>query len=192
MPKKGKLPEWEKDENKRHLFKLILAKPSSFKELLKQTRFSTATLSKHLDTLEKQKLIEKAIEKGRIVYRATLNEEALLSEIKAMSFEMLIGILSYIEPNLAKIWETLPKALTKEIIYFKKRELEGKPPLSAKELMIQTLQIIQSVQSPEIRKITNIDETLELLKQKPDSEFQKLEEMRKALTRKLRREEHEG
>jgi len=156
MPKKGKLPEWEKDENKRHLFRLILAKPASFKELLEQTTTmfsSTATLSKHLNTLEKQGLIEKAIEKGKTVYRATLNEETLLSEIRAMSFDMLLGILSVTAPDLAKIWEVFPKALTKVIIHFKKRKVEGKPSLSPQEVVNQTIKIIESTTPPEILKL---------------------------------------
>lgn len=183
MPKRGQKPEWESDENKKRIFIALLNRPASFTELLKQFGFSTATLTKHLRVLEKEKVIERTIEKGR-VYRVVLNEETILSELKSMHFNTLLALISNIYPDLAKLWEGYLKSLTKVVIQFKKRELEGKLRLSAKELMIQTMEIIQSTSSLELRKLIHIDEILEDLRKKPESEFQKIEEIRKSLEKK--------
>ena len=59
--------------------------------------------------------------------------------------------------------------------------------------MIQTYEIIQSTSPLEIRKLIHIDEILESVKAKPESEFQKFEEIRKSLEEKIaKRKKEEG
>ena len=105
----------ESDENKKRVFISLLKRSASFKELLEQLRFSTATLSKHLRTLEKEKVSERAIEKGR-VYRVVLNEETILSELKSMHFDMFLELLVEIDSDFsiyAKFWMKFLRSLTK-------------------------------------------------------------------------------
>ena len=56
-------------------------KSLTFTELLGETGFAKSTLTTHLSDLKESGIIEKALEKDRVVYRLTLNEEKILINI---------------------------------------------------------------------------------------------------------------
>lgn len=134
MPIKGKLPEWEREDNRAKIFFTLIQNPLTFTEILNETRLSRSTLTQHLKDLQKQQVVEKAIMHGKVVYRPTLDEEGMLNEIKRASFDGLLSLISAINRNLAMSIEVLLRVLVKYTVYFKTKELrDGKKP-SAEEI----------------------------------------------------------
>lgn len=134
MPRKGKLPEWEREDNRAKIFRQIFQNPSTFTETLSATGFSRSTLTQHLKDLQKQQIVEKAVIDGRVVYQLTLDEERMLDEIKRASFDGLLSLISAFNQELALFIEALLRLLVKSTVYFKTKELaDGKKP-SAEEM----------------------------------------------------------
>jgi DNA-binding transcriptional regulator GbsR (MarR family) len=124
MPEKEKRPIWERQDNRKKVFSALLRKPMTFTELLETTNLSKATLSSHLKKLQKENMIERTIDKR--IYRVILNENRLIDEIKATTFDVLMELLK--ESNLseiAQIFEEMVRIVTINIIELKKREALG-------------------------------------------------------------------
>ena len=135
MPVKGKLPRWERSDNRSVIFKKVLDKSQTFTELLNDTGFSRATLSNHLTVLQDEGLIEKALEDGRVVYTSILDEEKIKSEFKKMNYDFLIEMLDEQTPSLGLFFQMLMIWVVKSQILQKRRILEGKPPLTKEEFL---------------------------------------------------------
>lgn len=127
------MPAWERQDNRREIFLTLFDKSLTFTELLKETGFSRSTLSKHLKDLQDAKVVEKAIEKGKVVYRTTLNEERILSELKKTTFNSIMRLISMYYPELHRLTELHLRLNVKSVILSKKRKAEGKPPITIEE-----------------------------------------------------------
>ena len=189
MPQRGKLPQWEKHDNRKKVFMLLFQKPLTFKELLEKTSFSSATLTRHLIDLEKSGLIQRIRKNKKRVYQVIFDEEKITEELKSFHYGMLIELFKQYDSELAEILECWLNAQARIILYLKKREIEGKPRLSAKELLIKTLEIIRDAQTPKVRKLAPVDKQLELLKTKSESKFKELEKLRRKLETKIKESE---
>jgi len=133
MPVLWKSPEMEKLDNRSRILSILLNKSLTFTEVLKESELSRATVSKHLDELQKLEVIEKAIENDRVVYRLTPNEEALESELLKTNYDFLLKILSSIDPGMELLMRISTKLTTHLIILNRKRMIDGKPPITEEE-----------------------------------------------------------
>lgn len=162
MPKKGKLPKWEREDNRSKLFSTILRNPLTFTEILDKSELSRSTLTQHLKDLQKEQVIEKTILAGKVVYRPILDEEIMLKEVKRASFDGLLSLISKINLDFGRYIEVLLRILVKLTIYIKNRELiEGKKT-SSDEIKAFLKNLNKSQLLP--RKI---DENLDQYKLKP-------------------------
>lgn len=134
MPEKGKLPAWEREDNRANIFTLLLEKSLTFGELLDEVGLSRSTLSGHLSDLQQDGLIEKAIKNNRVVYQTTLDAEKIEAEFKKLSYDMLVNIAEKSQPGLDKFLKILMVLVVKFRVLASKRKLEGKPELSFEEL----------------------------------------------------------
>ena len=116
MPKLGKRPKWEKEDNINTIFYALLQKPQTFTELKKTSGLAKSTLSQHLKELQKTKLIEKALEEERIVYRTRYNEESIRARIRETRYDVLISVISNLDPELAKKLDAFIDLLAKTLI----------------------------------------------------------------------------
>jgi len=189
MPKKGKLPEWEREENRKKIFLTLLKDPLTFTELLKTLPISRGTLAGHLKDLEEANIIERTRRKGKRVYQVIFgDEEKIMDEIKSAHFDLLLKILSdFTDPLIFDIWKSYSECLLRGIIYFKRRELMGEPRLSAKELHIKSFEIMKAADTPSLQKLFHVDEILERLREMPESEFSEIEELRRSVEKGLRK-----
>ena len=124
MPEKERLSEWEKQNNRKKVFSALLRKSMTFSELLETTSLSKATLSSHLKKLQEEHMIERTIDKR--IYKVILNENTLMDEIKATTFDVLMEFLK--ESNqldVAQILEKMVRITTATIIDLKKKEALG-------------------------------------------------------------------
>lgn len=154
MPKKGTKPKWEKEENRKIIFLDLLREPLSFTELLEKTQLSRGTLAYHIRELEKERIIERVRKNGKRVYQTVLDEEKITDELKSVHFDVLLELVSEnLGSTFVELWKAYLTSLTKVIIYFKKRQLEGKPSLSPQEVVNQTITIIESTTPPEILEL---------------------------------------
>jgi DNA-binding transcriptional ArsR family regulator len=126
MPEKGKLPEWERMDNRTTIFTTIMDESLTFTELLNKTNLSRATLSSHLSDLQDDELIEKALENGRVVYQITFNEEKIETEFKKIGYDLLFDIIDSENPKLGIMLRVLMKLLVKITINVKHSSLHGK------------------------------------------------------------------
>lgn len=179
MPERGKRSEWEREDNRTKLFYTLLNKPRTFTELLEETEFARSTLTKHLKYLSQRQIIERAIEDDRIVYRIIYDEERLLSEIRSMHYDLIIEIISQVEPLLAILLESYFNSLVKVMIHFNKMKIEGKREISTKEVLWRTADLIESESPPEF--IDLIQPRLDLFKAPSKELVEQFEQLRKKL-----------
>lgn len=189
MPKKGKLPEWEKQDNRKKIFLTLFGEPTTFTELLRKLPISRGTLSEHLKELESEKIIGKTRRNGKRVYQVILgDEEKIMDELKAIHFDLLLEMLGeFVDPLLGEVFKSYLESLLRNIIYFKKRELIGERRLSAQELMVNSFEIIKKGASPRLQKMMNVNEIIEGLKSAPESTFDELESYRSTINKKMKR-----
>jgi len=135
MPERGQRPEWERENNRTQIIFTLLEKSLTFTELLNETGLARSTLSNHLKELQEQQIIEKAIENGRVVYRTMLNEEIIESEMQIATYDLLLKLLSKERPGAGLFLKLLVKWSVHARIINKKREIEGKKPLTKDELI---------------------------------------------------------
>lgn len=104
MPKKGKLPELEKEVNRTKVYMTIAKKPQTFTQLLNSTKLSRASLTYHLQTLQKEDMIYKDTikltdtldhkEVGSIVYKIKEDEmEKFLMETVMISLPTILNMI---------------------------------------------------------------------------------------------------
>jgi DNA-binding transcriptional ArsR family regulator len=177
LPRKGKRPEWEKEENRKKIFLALLKEPLNFEKLREKLQISRGTLAKHLRELEEKRIIEKARINGKRVYQIAFdNEERILDELKSTHFDLLLKALAeLVDPLFIDFWKSYSQTLLKTIIFLKKRELMDKPRISAKELHIKVYENIQSSASPKAKKLMHVDEILDGFKKMPYSAFEELD-----------------
>jgi len=188
MPKKGKIPEWEREENRTRIFLTLLKEPKTFTELLKALPISRGTLAGHLKNLEEKKIIERTRKEGKRVYQVIFeDEERIIDEIKAAHFDLLLIILSDLtDPLIVEIWRSYSEYLLRSIIFLKRRELMGEPRLTAKELHIKSLEMMKVTDTPKLQKLFPVDEILKRFREMPESDFSEIEELRRSVKKKLR------
>jgi DNA-binding transcriptional ArsR family regulator len=149
MPVEHKLPIWEGEDNRKKIFHVLWRRSLTFIDLYYETGFSRSTLSSHLKELQKENVIEKAVENGKIVYRTTLNEERLVSELKRSTYDVLVSLLSQIDPFIGKTIEMYLKVLVKFWIWANKKVVEGGPQsLEAEECLRKMIELLES-ESPD-------------------------------------------
>ncbi len=190
MPKKGKLPEWEKEDNRKKIFLELLNQPLSHKELLETLQISRGTLSVHLRELETDKIIERTRRNGKRLYQIIFDdEERIMDELKSIHFDLLLKMLAdLVDPLIAEVWKSYSESLLRGIIFFKKRRLMGVPNLSLRAMNIKVYETIQQSASPKLQKMMHVDEILKGLKEKSDSDFYEIEKEYWALKAKIKRE----
>lgn len=143
MPVKDRYPEWEREDNRTKIFSTIFKESMTFTELRNHTGFAKSTLSSHLKELKEYGVIEKALENDRVVYRTSLNEEALEAEFKRKNFDSILHYLLQSSPEIGVWFKVSMKLAVRTIIFNKKRELDGKPPLPDDEVYENVWQIVK-------------------------------------------------
>lgn len=126
MPKKGKLPETEKQVNRTRVYMIIAKKPQTFTELLESTKLSRASLTYHLQTLRDEDAVYKDIikpteaprsEVGKIVYKVKEDEmEKFLMETVMIGLPTIISVTEDVETN--KKLEQYAREISKAIIQY--------------------------------------------------------------------------
>lgn len=134
MPEKGKLPAWEREDNRSKIFTLLLDESYTFGELLNEVELSRSTLSAHLSDLQEDGLIEKAIENNRVVYRTTLDEKVIELEMKNLSYDWIREFLYDTIPSIGMFVDISIKILIMEKIWMRQRKFEGNPPSQEEEI----------------------------------------------------------
>lgn len=193
MPIKGKLPEWEKEENRKKIFFTLLEEPLSFTKLLNTLSISRRTLSEHLKDLEKEKIIVRTRRNDKRVYQVIFDDkEKIMNELKSTHFDLLLKTLSHFtDPLIIELWRSYSESILKGIVYFKEREVMQHTRaralrLSAKEIMIKSFEIMKTTASPKLQQLMHIDEILESLEKIPESEFDELEQLRRSIEKELK------
>jgi len=100
MPKKHKLPEWERLENRQKIYLTLLGKPLTFTELQKKTGFARSTLSQHLKDMLKSGVINKAIKDGKVVYITAKDKHKIESELLKLRLNAFLEFVSKTDPNI--------------------------------------------------------------------------------------------
>jgi predicted transcriptional regulator len=190
MPEKGKLPQWEKEENRKKVFLELLKTPMSHKDLLETLKISRGTLSKHLRDLEEDGIIGKTRRNGKRVYQIIFDdEEKIMDELKAMHFDLLLKLLSdFVDPLFVEFWKSYSESILRGIIYFKKRAIMGSPELSIREMNLQVYETIKKSASPRMQKMMYVDEILNGLKETSESDFYEINKEYSALKLKIKKE----
>ena len=117
MPVKHRLPEWERQDNKKKVLSKIIEKPLRFEELLKETKLSRSTLTQHLKDLRKNNEIEKAVKNNKVIYKPTQKTlELPIFEIFAYH-KMVKELFKFGEP-LHFIFKTEPTGKDRESAYY--------------------------------------------------------------------------
>jgi DNA-binding MarR family transcriptional regulator len=195
LSKKGKTPQWQKEENRKKIFLALMKEPLAFSGLLEELHMSRGALAGHLRELQEKKIIERTRRNRKRVYQVAFdNEEKIIDELKAIHFDMLFTLFSEIvDSTFAEVWKSYIETMAKVIIHFRKRELMEAPRLSAKELMLTPYKIIQKSSSPKVRQLTHADEIVKELEEMPESSFKELEDLRRSMDRGLKeRRKNEG
>ena len=99
MPKKHKLPEWEKLENRQEIYLTLLGEPLTFTELQERTGFAKSTLSQHLKDMLKSGAINKAIKDGKVVYITVKDKHKIESELLKLRLEAFLEFVSKTDPD---------------------------------------------------------------------------------------------
>lgn len=193
MPEKGKLPEWEKKDNRKKIFLALMNKPLSHKELLEELQISRGTLSAHLRDLEEEKIIGRTRRNGKRVYEIIFDDdERIRDELNSMSFELLLDLMSdTLDPLFVDTIKSFSESLFRVMIYFKKRKLMDEPRLSTKEMIVKTYEIIKKSAPPNVAEFIQIDDFLENVRNAPESNFEELEKIQLALGKKVRERKNE-
>ncbi|MEM4973460.1 MAG: winged helix-turn-helix domain-containing protein [Candidatus Hadarchaeales archaeon] len=100
MPKKGKRPAWEREENRTRIYLAILGKPSTFAELKKETGLAPSTLTLHLREMKASGIIEKAIENDRVVYRTVEDRAKMEDELLKLRLQSFLELVHRTNPEL--------------------------------------------------------------------------------------------
>jgi DNA-binding transcriptional ArsR family regulator len=124
MPKKGKLPELEKQVNRAKVYMAIAKKPQTFTQLLDSTKLSRASLTYHLQTLQNEDMIYKdtikptetlnRAEVGNIVYKIKEDEmEKFLMETVMISLPVILNVIedNEVRERLERDVEDITKAI---------------------------------------------------------------------------------
>ncbi|MFC1803280.1 winged helix-turn-helix domain-containing protein [Thermoproteota archaeon] len=136
MPVKGKMSEWEREDNRTQLFKLLLEKSYRYNELFRASGFSSkSTLNNHLLDLVESGVVEKAIENGKMVYRIGSNEEDIVSEFKKMNYDVLLELISEFNPELGLFLKVFSWGAIQGSLWERKRRLKGLGAPSAEEVL---------------------------------------------------------
>ena len=163
MPVKYKRPEWEKVDNRTRIYAILLERSLTFTELLNETGFARSTLTNHLNDLMEYEAIEKAFEIGHVVYRATIDEKIIESELKKWQYDWIQNFLTKSHPSIGIFLDAIMKILIKELIWFKQRKIEGNPP-SRDEQIKKILELSKIEFTPEyIQNFQKDPEGLKLL-----------------------------
>jgi hypothetical protein len=123
LPIEGKRPEWEKDSNRSKILKLLLKKPLTQANIIKKTGLNRKTVRTHLDELIDDRLVEKIVVDNRVGYYTVLDEDRLVSEFKAMSFDSIYDLLEEGLP-VPKLYFDLTLKLVSKSVQLRRRKLE--------------------------------------------------------------------
>jgi DNA-binding transcriptional ArsR family regulator len=134
MSLKGRFSVWESQANRTKIFLTLLDESMTFSELLEETGFSRSTLSTHLKALQKSGVIERAVQKEKIVYRTVLDTNKLVSEMSQINLGLFLLILEVVDSEYAKNFRSMLAKVTGKIIEVKVKSVGATLGISQEEL----------------------------------------------------------
>lgn len=109
-------------ENRSRVYLLLTKKPLTFTELLEESGLSRASLSNHLKNLTRDKRVTKVLENNQVVYKANLETDKVIEELKSGFADSLVNLISVISPNFRKRFDVFLEELAKDIIEYGEKE----------------------------------------------------------------------
>jgi len=125
----------ERKTRREAVVNLLFQRSYRYNDLFKASGFgSKSTLNNHLDSLQKEGIVEKAIEHNETVYRLNLDSDTLLSESKNMLFDILLESFDKLFPGLQTVVNGFIIAGFRLRLRQKLRDIEKKPVMSNEEI----------------------------------------------------------
>lgn len=109
-------------ENRGRIYLILTKEPLTFSELLDKSGVSRSTLSNHLKDLIQDKRIEKVLDNDQIVYKANLEKEKIIAELRIGFATSLYSLIPLLFPSARKRFDEVIDELADDILAYGKEE----------------------------------------------------------------------